>query len=167
MLNSLPLIIVIISSLFLAFYCVDSHKENIVTTLNIDEKSMEPVSVKLEENLTKQEVRNIESVEEVYVEVLAVEDTNESSKIVEKTEDKSVSEVVVEDSKPTAVEVDIKEVEVTPIIEPKIESKPKEVQIEEVEKTINEEEISEYSEGYKLDDLEKMIMEELKKGNKD
>jgi len=122
MLNSLLLIIVIVSSLFLAFYCVDTHKDNIVTLMNMDEKSMELVSVKVEENLTKEEVKVIEPVKKVYVEVLAMEDINETNQIVEEVE-------------------------------------PKE--------TIDDKVTSKYSEESKLDDLEKMIMEELKKGNKD
>jgi len=184
MLNNLPLIIVMILSLFLAFYCVDSHKDNIVSMVNMDEKNIEPATIKREENSSTSQMEIVESVEQVYVEELAVEDTNKSSKIVEKTEEKSLSEVVVEDSKPTEVEVkvdeqvivDVKEVEVeviVPTIEPEIESmpviemKPEEVKEEEIDKTVNEQVTSEYSEGYKLDDLEKMIMEELKKGNKD
>jgi hypothetical protein len=39
--------------------------------------------------------------------------------------------------------------------------------VEKVQESVKEKVVSEYSEGYKLDDLEKMIMEELKKGNKD
>ena len=159
MLNSLPLIIVMISSLFLAFYCVDSHKDNIVTLVNMDEKSIESVSVKVEENLTKQEVKVLEPAEDVYVEVLAVEDINDTSKIVEKVESKS--EIVVEESIPVEVEKveivkevkSIKNVEVIEEVEPK--------------KAIDDKVTSEYSEGYRLDELEKMIMEELKKGNKD
>ena len=124
MLNNLPLIVVMILSLFLALYCVDSHKEKILATVNIDEK-----------NITNQEV---ESAEKVYVEVLSVVDTNKTSKILDEIVKDSV---VVENSQ---VSEKVKEVE-------KVEEKT----------------LSEYSEGYKLDDLEKMIMDELKKGNKD
>ena len=124
MLNNLPLIVVMILSLFLAFYCVDSHKEKILATVNIDEK-----------NITNQEV---ESAEKVYVEVLAVEDANKTNKILDEIVKGSV---VVENSQ---VSEKVKEIE-------KVEEKT----------------LSEYSEGYKLDELEKMIMDELKKGNKD
>ena len=87
MLNSLPLIIVIISSLFLAFYCVDFHKDNIVTLVNKDKKSIEPVLARVEENLTKEEVKvleptkSAEPIEKVYVEVLAVDDKNETKEL--------------------------------------------------------------------------------------
>ena len=124
MLNNLPLIVVMILSLFLAFYCVDSHKEKILAKVNIDEK-----------NITNQEV---ESAEKVYVEVLAVVDSNKTNKILDEIVKESV---VVENSQ---VSEKVKEVE-------KVEEKT----------------LSEYSEGYKLDELEKMIMDELKKGNKD
>ena len=124
MLNNLPLIVVMILSLFLAFYCVDSHKEKILFTVNIDEK-----------NITNQEV---ESAEKIYVEVLAVIDSNKTNKILDEIVKESV---VVENSQ---VSEKVKEVE-------KVEEKT----------------LSEYSKGYKLDELEKMIMDELKKGNKD
>jgi len=117
MLNNLPLIIVTILSLFLAFYCVDSHKSNILAMVNPNQKNMEPILLKVEENLSKQKVK---SLEKVYVEVLAIKDINETESQVQ----------VVE--------------------------KLEEVKVE-----------SEYSEGYKLNDLEKMILEELKKGNKE
>jgi hypothetical protein len=164
MLNSLPLIIVMISSLFLAFYCVDSHKENILSTVNMDKKSTEPASVNIEKNLTTEEVKVIAPIEKVYVEVLAVEDTNESSK-TDKVENKSHSEIVIEESKP--LEMDKKE-EVEKFVmeqkEPEIKVEPIDVEPKSV---VKEKVISEYSEGYKLDDLEKMILDELNKGNKD
>lgn len=132
MLNKLPLIVVMILSLFLAFYCVDSHKNNIHSIVNRDKKTIEPVILK--------------QVEKVYVEVLAVEDKNKTSKIVE--EIKEASSVIKES-------LVIDEVEIVEKTEPQ----------EKIE--VKEELLSEYSEGYKLDDLEKMIMEELQKGNKD
>jgi len=132
MLNKLPLIVVMILSLFLAFYCVDSHKNNIHSIVNRDKKTIEPVILK--------------QVEKVYVEVLAVEDKNKRSKIVE--EIKEASSVIKES-------LVIDEVEIVEKTEPQ----------EKIE--VKEELLSEYSEGYKLDDLEKMIMEELQKGNKD
>ena len=119
MLNNLPLIIVTILSLFLAFYCVDSHKSNILSMVNTNQKNMEPILLKVEENLSKQKVK---SLEKVYVEVLAIKDINETESQVQ----------VVE-------------------------------KLEEVKVKVE----SEYSEGYKLNDLEKMILEELKKGNKE
>jgi hypothetical protein len=172
MLNSLPLIIVMISSLFLAFYCVDSHKENILSTVNMDKKNLEPVSVKIEKNLI---------TEEVYVEALAVEDTNESSKVEDKIENESLPKIVVEKSKPTEMDKKVEREQfiieqkesVTKVVpveeEAKVvtEMKSEPAVVEKVQESVKEKVVSEYSEGYKLDDLEKMIMEELKKGNKD
>jgi len=154
MLNKLPLIIVMILSLFLAFYCVDTHKDNIVKIINTDKEN-------IEENLSNQEVKVSKISEKVYVEVLATEDTvdtNESSKIVEKAEKEIIPEPVVEEK----VIIDIKEVEVKTV---KVDE-PKSI-VKEVEKAQEDKVVSENDEGYKLDDLEKMIMEELKKGNKD
>jgi hypothetical protein len=181
MLNSLPLIIVMISSLFLAFYCVDSHKENILSTVNMDKKNLEPVSVKIEKNLITEEVKVIDSQEEVYVESLAVEDTNESSKVEDKIENESLSEIVVEKNKPTEMDKKVEREQfiieqkesVTKVVpveeEAKVvtEMKSEPAVVEKVQESVKEKVVSEYSEGYKLDDLEKMIMEELKKGNKD
>jgi hypothetical protein len=181
MLNSLPLIIVMISSLFLAVYCVDFHKENILSTVNMDKKSTEPVSVKIEKNLITEEVKVIDSQEEVYVESLAVEDTNESSKVEDKIENESLSEIVVEKNKPTEMDKKvereqfiIEQKELVTKVEPveeeaKVitEMKSEPAVVEKVKESVKEKVVSEYSEGYKLDDLEKMIMEELNKGNKD
>jgi hypothetical protein len=163
MLNKLPLIIVMILSLFLAFYCVDTHKDNIVKTINRDKEN-------IEENLSNQEVKVNEISEKVYVEVLATEDTvdtNESSKIVEKAEKEIIPEPVVEEK----IIIDIKEVEVktVKVDEPKSIVEKAEIEVEKVqeEKAQEDKVVSENDEGYKLDDLEKMIMDELKKGNKD
>jgi hypothetical protein len=161
MLNSLLLIIVMVSSLFLAFYCVDFHKDNIATLVKKEKKSMAPILVEVEKNLTKEKVKvvepaeSVDAIEKVYVEVLAVDDKNETSKIVEKIESKS--ETVVEENTPVVIEKVEVIKEVKSIKKEKVNDK----------KTIDEPIASEYSEGYKLDDLEKMIMEELKKGNKD
>jgi hypothetical protein len=151
-----------ILSLFLAFYCVDSHKVNILSTLNRDKQIAEPISMKTEENIT------IKS-DEIYVEVLAVEDTNESSKR-DKVENKSTKidqKVAVEQEN---IEKKEPEIKVEPI---KDESKvikelsSKSLEVKEVRKSVDEKVISEYSEGYKLDELEKMIRDELNKGMED
>ena len=152
MLNRLPLIMVVILSLFLAFYCVDSHKENILTILNIDKKNnMESISLKVEENLTRKTIKSIKPIEKLYVEVLAIDNKNESNKTVDKI--KSTSETVIDEVLSIELETEIENTE--PI--KKVETlKGHKTQI-----------ISEYSKDYKLDDLEKMVLEELKKGNED
>ena len=152
MLNSLPLIVVMILSLFLAFYCVDSHKENILSVVNQNEK---PVQGDVEKDL-----KNVQTVEKVYVEELALDDTNKSIK----KEDE-----IIEESRSLEK---IESVEVEPIVKPEsteVESIKKVEVIEEVvdKKDVNVKTAAEYSENYELDDLEKMILEELEKGNKE
>ncbi len=144
MLNSLSLIIIMILTLFLAFYCVNSHKENILIMVNSNKNSIKSVSVNVEENLSQEAVKDVKPIEKVYVEVLAEKETNESQKVTEKVA-------------PAPIEIEQKVEEVEPIEKEKVIEKVK----------TNDKKISEYSEGYKLDDLEKMIREELKKGNKE
>lgn len=134
MLNSLSLIIVMILTLFLAFYCVDSHKKDILAMVNTDKKSIKLVSVNVEENLSKEAVKDVNPIEKVYVEVLA------------KKEEQNESQSVIDTVEPAPVKVEVKTKQ---------------------ELSTKDKKTSEYSEGYKLDDLEKMIREELKKGNKE
>ncbi len=143
MLNSLLLIIVMILTLFLAFYCVDSHKKDILAMVNTDKKSIKLVSVNVEENLSKEAVKVVNPIEKVYVEVLAKEEQNESQAVIETVE-------------PAPVKVEVKTV-----IEEEVSVKTKQ------ELSTKDKKTSEYSKGYELDDLEKMIREELKKGNKE
>jgi hypothetical protein len=161
MLNNLSLIIVMILSLFLAFYCVNSHKDNIVKIAKIDKENRD-------KNLSNQDVNVIEVSEKVYVEALVTEDnidTNESNKIEEKTENQAIIEplidekVIIKEKEETAKSI---KVDTSTVIE-KVE--PKEPIVEK--KVVEEKVVSENSTGYELDELEKMIMEELKKGNKD
>jgi len=169
MLNSLSLIIIMVLTLFLAFYCVDTHKEYILTMVNSDKNSIKSVSVNVEENLSKEAVKNVKPIEKVYVEVLAEKEQNESQTVTEKVapvsieieQEQNESQVVIEEVAPAPVKIE-QDVE---IVEPAVETIEKEKVIEEVK--TNNKKISEYSEGYKLDDLEKMIREELKKGNKE
>ena len=161
MLNNLSLIIVMILSLFLAFYCVNSHKDNIVKIAKIDKENRD-------KNLSNQDVNVIEVSEKVYVEALVTEDnidTNESNKIEEKTENQAIIEplidekVIIKEKEETAKSI---KVDTSKVIE---KVKPKEPIVEK--KVVEEKVVSENSTGYELDELEKMIMEELKKGNKD
>ena len=141
MLNNLPLIIVMILSLSLTFYCVDSHKNNIVTMVDLDDKQ-----------ITNQKITPLEPPKKVYVEVLAVNDENETNKTEPQITEELKEEPIVEN--------------IVNIIEPTETKEIVEIKVE-IKKPVDDEIISEYSEGYKLDKLEKMIEEELKKGNKD
>ena len=134
MFNSLPLIVVIILSLFLVFYCLDEHKSSILSLIDVDKERV--VGIVPEEKPQKVIIAETEVIKEmkheeaIYVEMLAVD--------VEKNETiKEHKEVL-----PTKVE---------PISETETE----------------ESKLSESTKGYALDDLEKMILEELKKGKKD
>ncbi len=164
MLNSLSLIIIMILTLFLAFYCVDTHKENILTMVNIDKNSIKSVSIN-EENLSQEAIKDVKPIEKVYVEVLAEEETNESQTVIEKVAPLGLIETEQEIEEVERVESTIEESIVNSIKEATVESVEKEKVIEKVK--TNDKKISEYSEGYKLDDLEKMIREELNKGNKE
>ena len=149
MLNSLSLLIIMILTLFLAFYCVDSHKENILTLVNTDTNSIEP-AVNVEENLSKEAIKIVKPSEKVYVEVLAEEEANESQ--IVNNEPQTVVEKVAPVVTKTKEELPVKFIEEDKVTE---------------EARTTDKKISEYSEGYQLDDLEKMIKEELKKGKKD
>jgi hypothetical protein len=122
MLNSLPLILIMILSLFLAFYCVDSHKDNIVKVVDLNEK-----------NISK----------EVYVEVLAIEDKNESDQI----SIEAISQIIkVTKFKSQSLSKDIIENNST----------------NEIKKVVPEN-----TKEYELDELERIIKEELNKESKD
>lgn len=148
MLNNLLLIIVMILSLSLAFYCVDSHKNNILSMVHTEVNTNE-------KNLTKQEITPIKPIEKIYVEELAVEDENKISKPEPQTTEKVKK--VIEKIEPQEKIIPIAKTVPIEKIEYKAERKS----------AVKNKTVSEYDEGYKLDELEKTILEELKKENKD
>ena len=141
MLNTLSLIFVLVLSLFLPFYCVDFHKDTILSIVNV------------EENSNGEEVQTIDNVSlekgAPYVEELAKD--SEENVTAEEVEVVSKREILP-----------LKE-EVNTTVE-KIESIVKEsVEKEQVVKK----EVSQSSTNHDINDLEKLILDELNNRKKD
>ena len=178
MLNNLLLTVIMILSLSLAFYCVDFHKENILTMVNTDKESIKPIVIHEDENLSKEAVKVVKSSEKIYVEVLAREDKNESQIVIKeaiptkqvKIESKAVIEKIEPQIKikPHVIEkIKVEPVEEIKVVAEKTEPQEKIEVKQESKKSSKNETVSEYSDAYKLDDLEKKMLEELKKEKRD
>ncbi len=102
MLNTLSLIFVLILSLFLPFYCVDFHKDTILSIVNVEENSNAEQVQTIEDASTEKRVQHVEelaqnSEENATVEEVEVVPTTETLPL--KEEELVVKEAVLESSK--------------------------------------------------------------------
>jgi hypothetical protein len=168
MLKSLPLIVVILLSIFLAFYCVGFHKDTILSILKIEEnRTTQPV---IEESSNK--------VVSVETEIVGVEENQtvncvdvgvESKDSLKREEDSAKESLYVESLAVEAVSEKVTpSVEVLQVEEKKEVAEDVPLVVEPIKKSkvevVDDKEVSESTKGYALDELEKMILEELKNG---
>jgi len=141
MLNTLLLISVLILSLFLPFYCIDSHKNTILSTVNVEENNNNKEQVEMiEETSTEKSV--------VYVEELAkVSEENITAKSV----DVVPQEEIIPQEETILINEEVEEKNITQ---------------EKIEPVV-EEPVLNKSENDDLDHLEKLILEELNREKKD
>ena len=140
MLNTLLLISVLILSLFLPFYCIDSHKNTILSTVNVEENNNKVQVETIEETSTEKSV--------VYVEELAkVSEENITAKSV----DVVPQEEIIPQEETILINEEVEEKNITQ---------------EKIEPVV-EEPVLNKSENDDLDHLEKLILEELNREKKD
>jgi len=136
MLNTLSLIFVLILSLFLPFYCIDFHKDTILSIVNVEENSNGEQVQTIEHASTEKRVQ--------YVEELAKD--SEKNATVEKVEVLPKTETV-----PLKEEANIMVDKIEPT----------------EEEPVLKETVLESSKNHALNDLEKLILDELNNAKKD